>query len=234
MRVRGASGGFLFVKGNTVVPMPYIYVSDLKVDSLFESIPRNLLKELSVEFNVNLNLIGLSIKRDTPDETRYSKLRIVTSYLEKHGDIGDIESPKAYFKGTLDMAYGKWPEGTVYFAGWPRDDFVLGLGGSLHHIIGSTASLQEMSPSLAPSMISVLAKELKLPDSASNQNDTGFAFRIVAAAADHISKRVLIKQKLEFLALKLMDGKIDDSKAETGTTRKKRVLLGSPVYVRLA
>src|SRR6266852_4520283 len=87
----------------------YKYISDTKVDMLYEQIPGGLLEKIAVELNINLKLTvveaGAAVKRNLPVETRYSRLQVVVKYLEKHqsSDIGTIDAPKAYFKGVLPM-----------------------------------------------------------------------------------------------------------------------------------
>ena len=40
----------------------YLYISDTKVDMLFAQIPRNILKKISADLNINLGVISVSLK----------------------------------------------------------------------------------------------------------------------------------------------------------------------------
>src|SRR5436309_3024639 len=88
----------------------YIYISDTKLDMLYPQIPKALLKRIASELSINLKLLGaeanIVAKNDQSNETRYSKVKIVTEYIEKHLDVGSIDAPSTYFKGTLPMAWG--------------------------------------------------------------------------------------------------------------------------------
>lgn len=88
----------------------YLYVSDAKVDMLYSQIDKSLLKKIAVELSINLKPLGAglgaTIKQIQSEETRYSKLRLVVEYVEKHLDVGWIDGPETYFKGSLPMSWG--------------------------------------------------------------------------------------------------------------------------------
>lgn len=85
---------------------------------------------------------------------RYSKLKIVTSYLEKHAEVGSVKEPKAYIKDIQTMRWGPVSD-IIYFTGFLSSDsnpyadlfspYVMsgtyfGLGGSLTHVLGMAFS----------------------------------------------------------------------------------------------
>lgn len=78
----------------------YVYISDAKVDMPFSQIPRPLLKKIASELSINLSIplfgigAGIKFRGDTPEEMRYSKLKIVTRYIEKHAEVGTVKEPK--------------------------------------------------------------------------------------------------------------------------------------------
>src|SRR6266496_4413294 len=123
----------------------YIYLSDAKLDMLYPQIPKSLLKRIASELNISLKLLGAEltagIKGTQSEETRYSKVRIVSKYIEEHLHLGTVDSPDAYFKGTLPMKWGLLPgdnfytnaseTGVVYFGGF-SDQTIVGLGGTAH------------------------------------------------------------------------------------------------------
>src|SRR5260221_7756192 len=98
-RSRGNKRSFLM--DNTM--RYYIYVSDRKLDMLYPQIPKKLLANIASELNINLKLLAAefsaNIRSNQNEETRYSKLRLVVRYIEKHLKVGAIDAPLAYFKG---------------------------------------------------------------------------------------------------------------------------------------
>ena len=90
----------------------YIYISDTKIDMLYPQISKSLLKKIASNLSIDLKLLGaelsLGYKSIQAEETRYSKVGIVSEYLEKHFDVGTIDAPKTYFKGDLLMQYVKY------------------------------------------------------------------------------------------------------------------------------
>ncbi len=117
----------------------YIYISDTKVDMLYPQIPKSILKKIASTLSIDLKLLGAEIsvagKGNSSDDTRYSKVQIVSEYIEKHLDVGSIDAPSTYLKGKLSMGWGP-TLGIAYFGGNTART-ILGLGGSGHHIIGS-------------------------------------------------------------------------------------------------
>ncbi len=125
----------------------YFYISDAKVDMLYRQIPQPLLKSIAAELNINITVlgtgVGTTLKPNQPEETRYSRLKVVQSYIEHHFDVGTVEAPRTYFKGALPMRWGpisapsspsetKW----VFLAG-STGQTTLGLAGSRGHLIGN-------------------------------------------------------------------------------------------------
>ncbi|MCI0689871.1 MAG: hypothetical protein L0Y54_21920 [Sporichthyaceae bacterium] len=52
----------------------YLYVSDRKVDMLFDQIPRRLRRRLAAEAKVDLKVASVTLTSAHDDHTRYSKL----------------------------------------------------------------------------------------------------------------------------------------------------------------
>jgi len=79
----------------------YVFVSDSKIDMLYPQITKQLLKRIASELSINLNILGTgisaTIKSTQSEETRFSKLKIVATYIEKHLDVGTIDSWFAHF-----------------------------------------------------------------------------------------------------------------------------------------
>src|SRR2546430_8272052 len=73
----------------------YLYVSDKKVDMLYQQVPKRMLQKIASELSINLKLVaaevGATIKSASSEETRYSKLKIVAKYIEEHENVGTID-----------------------------------------------------------------------------------------------------------------------------------------------
>jgi hypothetical protein len=81
----------------------YIYISNSKLDMMFPQVPKQLADQVATELGVNTGLLKASVKPREVTETSISKLQVVTQYLLSSGAVGDVRSPRAYFKGTLPM-----------------------------------------------------------------------------------------------------------------------------------
>ena len=216
----------------------YIYASDSKVDMLFAQIPKELLSELAGELKVNLGVVSVSLKQDSPEETRYSKLAIVRQYIEKHAEVGTIDDPKDYFAATVIAKWGPLSgEGVsseiVYFGG-VTSHTVFGLGGSLSHVVGARSEGKTQLYSTAPYLLLALsqadpkvaedvAKDVGLRRGPASQD---FVMHAVRLATERLTGP---EQRLEFLAKRLVEASSDDPRSAMRTT-----LLGSPIYVALA
>ena len=101
---------------------------------LFAQIPKNILKKISAELNINLGMVSVSLKEKQSEQTRFDKVNVVSNYINEHLDVGDIDSPKTYFKAAIPMRWVTEPpgygNGFVYFGGKTQDT-IFGLGGSV-------------------------------------------------------------------------------------------------------
>jgi len=125
----------------------YLYISDTKLDMLFEQINPGVLKRISAEVKVDLKLASLTLRgADNPGPTRTAKLQVVERFIEKHHRVGTIAQPGLeYFRGQMDMEWG-WigeDERGVWFQGNDFDDWqYVGLGGSRYNVLGELPQLQ--------------------------------------------------------------------------------------------
>jgi hypothetical protein len=210
----------------------YVYISKTKVDMLYQQIPQPLLKGFAAELKVDLKLlaaeISTTIKKDANEEAWYSKLQIVVSYIERHLDVGTIDDPKTFFKGSLPMYWGSLggAKEVVYFAG-QTEQTALGLGGSFHHVIGNDVGTQmPIMSSAFPQLVAVLAKELNISVPSSNDNfwnNPSLALRAVKDYSSFLTSGA--GQHLEFLAKTYL------REVKDPHSKPAQVLLGSPIYV---
>ena len=142
----------------------YIYVSDTKINMLYEQIPTRLRDKLATELKIDLKLFSTTFSEQPTDKTRFAKCKLVSDYIEKHKPVGTIDSPEMYFKGEINMRWGPYgfgDEQIVYFGGGTKHT-VLGLGGSINHIIGNQGDSKIHSRSITPYLVAVLVKQLAL------------------------------------------------------------------------
>jgi len=250
-----------------VTPLKYfVYISDTKVDMLYGQIPRGLKRRIAAELKIDLHFFSTSIKSNDAEETRYSKLKVVSEYLEKHAEIGSVDNPAQYFKGTIEMNWGNVggesvSECVVFFAG-KTGKTILGLGGSPWHILGNArpTSPTEINSSGAY-LLYALSRDIELRDPALSR----WASETIAGASEeHLKSRALgmvvsawrsltfnpraegiaiggkipqfPKQRLEFLAKRLLHGGVPEQKADGlyHPSPDRWVLLGTPIYVAQA
>lgn len=238
----------------------YVYVSDAKVDMLLPQIPQTLKKKIATEFKIDLKILGASRRTEVEEaDNRFTRLEAVCNYIREYGNVGSVDEPDEYVSGSLVMRWGPIavnpasPEESVvvYFAG-ETESTVVGLGGSMKHVIGSSAPLTPRpgaGGSMTMGLMIELAKALKLratPKELFGPSLGNFMFSKVAdkqiewpQAQDSEKPYSLAsvkartedmegpEQHLEFLAKRLMYG----PPAKEGD---KAMLLATPLYVAMA
>ena len=214
----------------------YLYVSKTKIDILYPQILKTILDNIDDESNINAGFSNTLTANPDSGKTLYDKLDLISSYLEKEGSIGTVDSPRQYFKGILPMrwsSYGRDEKSQlVYFGGNTDAGTVLGLGGSMDHVLGKEkVSSPANSHSLPFAIANKLSMELNIPLTPGDKyeiegvsrtfalNDESY-LEATSLATDQMEGPL---QNLEFLAQKLLAG---------GDERK--VVLGTPIYVAVA
>lgn len=214
----------------------YVYISDAKVDMLLAQIPHEAKQRLATEFKFDLKLLSASRKSETESEdNRFSRLEAVVTFIREYGNLGTVDEPDDYVEDSLEMRWGPYGMGDekepplIYFGG-VTDRTIIGLGGSIKHVIGNSGVTHTHSHSATPMLLARLERELKLdeqamspPDDAGNTEVSGdWSLRAVELATTEVKGP---KQWLEFMAKRLLFGR--------GYSKKKKVLLATPLYVAL-
>lgn len=225
----------------------YLYVSDAKVNMLFEQMFSVTTKTSRREFELGSGWIRGSSSVETDDEEldRDDKLRAVERALIDRDLVGTPQSPKQYFKGILPMRWGLYndletrPEGCpplVYFGGVdPTMPLIVGLGGSSVHVLGHSGATSTYSRSATPTLVKWLVKGLYsedddfTPQSKRNTWIDDDPYEAVAVALHYLKPPT---QQLQFLAKTLAVGTCS-SEHMTGFPRSI-VVLGTPLYVEHA
>ena len=223
----------------------YIYISDAKVDMLFPQVPHDIKKKVALEFKMDLKLLSASRKTETETEdNRIARLETVVDFIQEYGNVGSVDEPDQYVADTLPMRWGPYegdPESGVVYFGGETPSTVVGLGGSIRHVVGKAGSSAAYGDSLTPFLMSVLAKELGMgqpyivQDIAQRPDASHFPLRAVESATLNMTGP---QQSLEFLAKRLLHGGEDIPSNErhfrSTTGKQSRILLGSPLYVAMA
>jgi hypothetical protein len=205
----------------------YLYLSDTKVDMLYSQIPKNILDKIAVELGINLGIFSLTAKgKGNQEQSRYEKLRVVVNYIENNMDVGTIDQPREYFKGSLPMRWSRISEGLVYFVGETAET-ILGLGGSVRHVIGDLGgeSRQWAGNSSLPSILEVLKRKF-----GSSPEEDLEALNVIATSLFNFGGP---QQHLEFLSKRLIEGSISEEWYVSLAHKKSHTILGAPIYVAM-
>lgn len=152
----------------------FLYISDAKLDMLFEQIDPPLRQRISAEIKVDLKLASMTLRQAErpamPPTARVAKLRVVERYIDAHHEVGTLSVPgREFFRGSLDMQWG-WlarrkdapPDDrlpVVFFRGRRDQDFVA-LAGSRSHVLGQHPVEEDANAefgfSSAPSIVAVV------------------------------------------------------------------------------
>jgi hypothetical protein len=150
-----------------------------------------------------------------------------------------VDEPDEYIEDELPMRWGAYGWSSdpplVYFGG-TTDKTVLGLGGSAKHVIGNTGESHVHSHSATNNLISYLQKQLGLPSHKKSGdflmpgineclmpgNNEEISLLAVYLATSQMDGPL---QRVEFVAKRLLDGRIHDS--------SKSILLATPLYVAM-
>ena len=216
----------------------FCYLSEHTITMLYEQIPEHVLQDISVELGIDVKLLAMKVAKGPNGQKKLvARLKAVLNYLEKHdaNNIGTVDNPKKYFRGTLPMFSHFIPQGfgvkkpeLIYYGGSTQTS-IIGLGGAATYVLnktGTEGTMREVSSAL-PYLTSLLAKESKIETifAGDDWNDDVLSLDAIEYMERYNRKGKQI-DKLKFFA-KL---KLDSEKIE-GYDTKKRIILGSPLYV---
>jgi len=220
----------------------YLYISDAKVDMLYDQVPRAKSHHTSIEWKVDLKILSAVRKAESEQrDTRDTRLRSIIAALEESETIGTVDQPREYFRGKLRMRWGMYqdsgrPEDAaplVYFGGRTRKT-IFGLGGSSRHVLGFQGANSTGSRSSTPYLVARLLEGLDIdPRGWDSFRDgepaTEDDVMVAVASATYTLKQP--DQELEFVAKTLLKGNVrhgiytDD--------RRVNCVLGTPLYVAM-
>jgi hypothetical protein len=217
----------------------YLYISDIKVDMLYEQLPKVRRRELNHELKLDLKLVSYSIALSPqPGLTRLARLAAVCRHLDASG-AGSVDDPRLYFYGSMPMKHGRYPASpdgprdVAFFVGQSTNGRWVTLGGTAHHLVGSTGERPWSNSGVAQLMKALRtesyhnyhwesyyrSRNLAIPP---NSSGLGLPGAWESEAHEVWEKHPGPEQNLEFVAVKLAAGSL-----------LYDVLLGSPIYVAL-
>ncbi|HEX8147774.1 MAG TPA: SAVMC3_10250 family protein [Pyrinomonadaceae bacterium] len=229
----------------------YYYISDTKLDMLSQQIRRGMSKKTS-EVKFDAKIISATRKNES-EHDRYERLEHLCEYIHRFGDVGSVDDPGDYVFDTLDMQWGPYGRTEnvnnplIFFSGL-TDHTVVGLGGSAKHLLGEAGAAVAHSASGTALFARYLVEELKL----SRENSE--LYQALKEQTDHRTGKLKADneeylglmglacytmegptERLEFLAKRLLHGKLPDEKywTEKGMANKY-ALMATPIYVARA
>jgi hypothetical protein len=217
-------------------PKSYLYISDLKVDQLFEQLPDAQRRRLSHNLKLDFKLVSYSIAESPrPEATRQARLAAVCRAIDT-SEVGTVEDPQLYVRGSAPMKYGRYPvsrkgpKDVVFFVGHGTGSRLVALGGTAHHLVGSTGERPWSNSGIASLLDALRTESFRISGGVKPprpDHDLGLPGAWPAEAAQVWREHPGPEQQVEFLALKL--AVTSDYPLWGGPD----VLLGSPIYVAL-
>ena len=153
----------------------FIYISDTKLEMLFEQIDPALRRTISAQATIDLKLASLTLRQtDPPPAARIAKLRLVERYIDAHHRVGTIRTPgNDFFRGSMPMQWGWLDHGlnhdsgtggldTVFFRGHQASQVVV-LAGSRRHVLGEQPAAEDSrlsAHSATPNIFAVIGEHI--------------------------------------------------------------------------
>jgi hypothetical protein len=213
----------------------YLYVSDTKVNMIYDQMPTPLREKVATELKIDLKFLSTTFSEALALKNRYMKLDVVANYIRQDESVGTVDEPDVYFEGTLPMRWGGLPgdgpkTNTVIFTG-KISDARLVLGGSNRFVLGEEVMSGGSSPSSLGRLLSRLVVELSYavvyeanPSMSKLIDSYVFDPQGIEALINFATEISFPMQRLEFLAKRLHFHK----------RGSMSYLIGTPIYVALA
>jgi hypothetical protein len=196
----------------------FVYISDLKVQMLLDQISEPVRRSIAAELKLDFKLVSLTLSSPAVDTTtrqrsRIEKLAVVEQHIRRYEQVGDLTARHGWLAGEADLDWKPLEDGeTVLFTGHAKE-LLIGLGGSVSHLIGRPTS--EMQVGSHPPTI----RAAVLDGSAAGSADFG---RNLQAAARALYS---LPQPVRFLARAISRQPLPDGSAQD------EYLLATPLFV---
>ena len=221
----------------------YLYVSDAKVNNLWDQLPQRERKTVGAQLGFDLGVLSGSITTERESVgKRAARLAAVEASIRKKYEIGTIGRLRDWVEGTVEVVpatFHTHPELMFYFVDQTHHFFAL--GGSAHHVVG------DLRPEAATSSLSHADRLMRTLEAAVYSQPGWYAQRgrklerslhtgITPFADVWPWTRLLeelshqfahaFRQRVTFLARKLV--------SQAWEPEGKRYTLATPLYIALA
>jgi hypothetical protein len=227
----------------------YLYVSEPKINSLFEQLDPGVIKRSAVNLKIDLKLVSAEWKSSPSADSTSARLKIVLDRLRRDEAVGSVRDSRPYIAGRLTMRYGVVHPGMLAFAAKISRRRTVILCGSQHHLVGEKRLDAGVGYSSLLQMYLLLKERIdrkdedegdsrgRRPGSGPDEHHKAVVNESLRRLQDPISVTTSfghvaelmdqygITAELEFVARRLADG----PGWSNGT-----VLVGTPLYVALA
>jgi len=219
----------------------YLYISDAKVNMLWEQIRNVSPSKKSIEIKLDVKLFSSSFQEEfIPINGRIQKLQEVEKYIRKHSSVGTLDNPDDFIADTMDM---QWNIDTqdlplVYMWGYRSLSLPpLGvcLGGSAKHLISSNNDDENNTGTISnhPSLIPNLLRNFGRALQESNRLSNGWTEKMENEVRRNFLLNDVPKRRMEFLVKSLLPAPYTISVMH-GDFEAVRLYIGTPLYVAFA
>lgn len=206
----------------------YIYISDSKLEMLYEQIPQRKRETIATELNINLGIVQANFSSERVENARHQKILMLEKFLGKR--IGTLNDTRPYVADIVTAAWGGFSvdyPGAVYFGG-TSNGLHFGLMGSMSNCIGGP-NAEPTGYSLSSYVIEMFARRKLLPSKFSSRCHHDMS---AGELYDEACRGVIManqcsidpQERIRFLARTVI-------KRNASNEDEYSVYLGSPVYV---
>jgi hypothetical protein len=207
----------------------FLYISDAKVDMLISQIGDGEAKKISSEIGIDLKLFSAKKKTEyTSNSDRIARLNVVREFIRRFGNLGTVEKSDQYIEDSLPMRSLLMDGAIVCYFGISGKS-IIGLGGSVHHLIGACPSHKEEFGSHLSAILAGLHAEVDEQDEHAQYR----GIRSVRMFAEQQKYMSLPTENLRFMAKRLVES-YEEPKYIFPTPVAENldhIILASPLYV---
>lgn len=202
----------------------YIYLSEVKVDSLYSQVPA--WRRLSVEVGIKLGWLSATIKSNQPAQALAVKTRAVARHIRRTENVTKADGSGSWVFDRLPLKFGVLrdrAEGLAFFGNEFRDVRLV-LIGHPNSLVGASHSASDEIHTLDHYVLRFLqSASVTESMSTAEMDDERFRDIAVSAAANALKSLDVRARGVEFLA-KVIDVVEND---------KPRMVIATPLYVSL-